>query len=77
MIQILKVTKAAWILNVILLVLSLSASMARAADLFAWVTDGSLRVRVGATFSLAEAASAHRALEGRATTGKVLLLPAN
>jgi hypothetical protein len=32
--KILKVTKAAWIVNVILLVLSLSASMARAADLF-------------------------------------------
>jgi NADPH2:quinone reductase len=50
---------------------------ARAADLFAWVADGSLRVRVGATFLLTEAAAAHRALEGRATTGKVLLLPAN
>ena len=49
----------------------------RAAELFAWVADGSLRVRVGATFSLSEAAAAHRALEGRATTGKVLLLPAN
>ena len=48
---------------------------ARAADLFAWLADGSLRVRIGATFPLAGTADAHRALEARATTGKVLLLP--
>ena len=47
----------------------------RAADLFAWIADGSLRVRIGATFPLAQAADAHRALEGRATTGKVLIVP--
>jgi NADPH2:quinone reductase len=34
-----------------------------------------LDVRIGATFALADAADAHRALEGRATTGKVLLVP--
>ena len=48
---------------------------ARASDLFAWIAEGSLRVRIGATFPLAQAADAHRALEGRATTGKVLLVP--
>jgi NADPH2:quinone reductase len=48
---------------------------ARAADLFAWIADGSLRVRIGATFPLARTADAHRALESRGTTGKVLLLP--
>lgn len=48
---------------------------ARAADLFAWIAGGSLRVRIGATWPLAETAAAHRALESRATTGKVLLLP--
>ena len=48
---------------------------ARAADLFAWIATRALRVRIGATFSLAAAAEAHRALEGRTTTGKVLLLP--
>jgi NADPH2:quinone reductase len=48
---------------------------ARAGDLFAWIAAGKLRVRVGATYSLRDAAEAHRALEGRATTGKVLLLP--
>ena len=47
----------------------------RAGELFAAVVDGTLDVRIGATFPLADAAEAHRALEGRATTGKVLLLP--
>jgi NADPH:quinone reductase len=47
----------------------------RAGELFAAVAAGTLRVRVGARFPLAEAARAHEALEGRATTGKVLLLP--
>ena len=48
---------------------------ARAAELLGWVADGSLTVRVGATYPLGEAAEAHRALEGRKTTGKVLLVP--
>jgi NADPH2:quinone reductase len=47
----------------------------RAGDLFGWVARGELAVRIGATFPLAEAAAAHRALEGRRTTGKVLLEP--
>lgn len=47
----------------------------RAGDLFNWVTSGALRVRVDREFPLAQAAEAHRALEGRQTTGKVLLLP--
>lgn len=41
-----------------------------------WVLDGSLRVSVGATFPLAEAAEAHRRLEGRGTQGKLILVPA-
>ena len=48
---------------------------ARAAEVFGWVINGALRVHVGATFPLRAAAEAHRALEGRATTGKVLLVP--
>ena len=48
---------------------------ARAADLFAWIMNGSLRVRIGATFALTAVADAQHALEGRRTTGKVLLLP--
>jgi NADPH:quinone reductase len=48
---------------------------ARSDDLFAWIAKGELKVRIGATFPLTAAAEAHRALEGRTTTGKVLLLP--
>jgi NADPH:quinone reductase len=47
----------------------------RSSELLGWVADGSLKVRVGAEFPLARAADAHRALEGRRTTGKVLLIP--
>lgn len=47
----------------------------RSDDLFAAVLAGTLDVRIGASFPLADAAAAHRALEGRTTTGKVLLLP--
>ena len=47
----------------------------RADDLFKWYLSGELKVRIGATFSLAETPEAHRALEGRKTTGKVILLP--
>ena len=47
----------------------------RADDLFRWYAAGELKVRIGATFPLADAAEAQRALEGRGTTGKVLLIP--
>lgn len=47
----------------------------RAGELFDAVLTGALDVRVGARFPLAGAADAHRALEGRATTGKVLVVP--
>lgn len=49
--------------------------MDRARDLFQWILSDSLDVLIGATYPLADAAEAHRALEGRATTGKVLLIP--
>ena len=49
---------------------------ARTDDLFGAVRAGALHVRIGASFPLTAAADAHRALESRATTGKVLLLPA-
>ena len=48
---------------------------ARAADVLGEAAAGRLEVRIDRTFPLAEAADAHRALEGRQTTGKVLLLP--
>jgi NADPH2:quinone reductase len=47
----------------------------RAAEVLGWVRDGSLNVRIGAEYPLERAADAHRALEGRQTTGKVLLVP--
>jgi NADPH2:quinone reductase len=47
----------------------------RTADLFTWTAAGRLKLRIEKTFPLAEAAEAHRQLEARKTTGKVLLLP--
>jgi NADPH:quinone reductase len=49
--------------------------LSRCDDLFSWIQSGGLVVRVGHEYPLADAANAHRALEGRQTTGKVLLLP--
>jgi NADPH2:quinone reductase len=49
--------------------------LSRASDLFTWVKSGELKVRIDRTFPLAEAAAAHRALEARDTTGKLLLIP--
>jgi NADPH:quinone reductase len=46
----------------------------RAGDLFTWITDGSLRVRIGGRVPLAEAAEAHRMIESRQTAGKILLV---
>lgn len=48
---------------------------ARASALFQAVQDESLRVRISTTFPLAQARAAHEALEARATTGKILLIP--
>jgi NADPH2:quinone reductase len=45
----------------------------RAADVFGWVASGALKVRIGHRYRLQDAAQAHRDLEGRKTTGKVLL----
>ena len=50
--------------------------LARAGEVLGWVADRSLSVHIGREYPLAEAAAAHRALEGRETTGKVLLIPA-
>jgi NADPH2:quinone reductase len=47
----------------------------RSADIFGLVAEGGLDVRVGHTYRLEDAAQAHRELEGRHTTGKLLLLP--
>jgi NADPH2:quinone reductase len=47
----------------------------RAHDLFAWLADGSLKLRIEYIYALKDAAQAHRDLESRKTTGKVLLTP--
>jgi NADPH2:quinone reductase len=47
----------------------------RAADVLGWIAAGELKLRIEEEYPLARAADAHRALEGRRTTGKVLLLP--
>lgn len=47
----------------------------RAEDVLGWIAEGKLKINIGLELPLAEAAEAHRALEGRRTTGKVLLIP--
>ncbi|MER6766548.1 zinc-binding dehydrogenase, partial [Amycolatopsis sp. NPDC000746] len=47
----------------------------RASELFAAVQDGSLNVRIGGRYPLADARKAHEDLQGRRTTGKLLLIP--
>jgi NADPH2:quinone reductase len=47
----------------------------RAGDVLGWVASGELKVRVDSEFALAEATEAHRRLESRATSGKLLLIP--
>jgi NADPH2:quinone reductase len=49
--------------------------LARAGDVLGWIRDGKLKLRMEFEFPLEDAAEAHRALEGRRTTGKVLLVP--
>ncbi|MDX1622294.1 MAG: quinone oxidoreductase [Nitriliruptorales bacterium] len=47
----------------------------RATDLYGWLANGDIEVRIDRSFGLEEAAEAHRYLEGRKTHGKVLLTP--
>ena len=47
----------------------------RAGDVFDALADGTLRIRVGAAYPLTQASQAHLDLEGRRTTGSVVLLP--
>jgi NADPH2:quinone reductase len=53
-----------------------SASLQRrAGDVLRWVATGKLSLRIGATLPLEQAAEAHRQLESRSTTGKLILIP--
>jgi NADPH2:quinone reductase len=47
----------------------------RAGDILQWVADGELKLRIEHTYPLSEVAQAHRDLQGRVTTGKLVLLP--
>lgn len=47
----------------------------RSGEVLGWIRDGKLKLRMETDFALKDAAEAHRALEGRKTTGKVLLIP--
>ena len=47
----------------------------RAGDVLGWVRSGELKLRIGGEYPLSEASEAHRQLESRATTGKLLLIP--
>ena len=49
--------------------------LGRARDLFAWLEAGELELRIDRIMPLAEATIAHRDLEGRVTSGKLLLKP--
>ena len=47
----------------------------RAGDVLKWVGEGKLKLHIHKTYKLQDAAEAHRDLEGRKTTGKLLLIP--
>ncbi|MBV8820456.1 MAG: zinc-binding dehydrogenase, partial [Acidobacteriaceae bacterium] len=47
----------------------------RAGDVLGWIASGKLKLRVDKIYALADAAQAHRDLEGRKTAGKLLLVP--
>ena len=47
----------------------------RGESVLSWIGNNALEVRIGGTYSLSDAAQAHRDLEGRKTTGKLLLIP--
>ena len=49
--------------------------VSRTEELFGWIRDGRLEVRVGGTYPLSDAGRAHDDLAGRRTTGKLLLVP--
>ncbi len=56
-------------------ILTRSALLERATALFNWVADGKLNLQIHPPYALADAAQAHRDLEARKTTGKLLLIP--
>ena len=51
------------------------AGVDRSDDVIGWVSKGELKLRIEKTFALSDAAEAHRELESRRTTGKLLIVP--
>ena len=49
--------------------------LARSSAVFGMMAAGKLKLRIAHVYPLAEAQQAHRDLEGRKTTGKLLLIP--
>ena len=49
--------------------------LGRAGDVFGWIADGELQLRIGGRYPLEDARRAHEDLEGRRTTGKLILVP--
>jgi NADPH2:quinone reductase len=47
----------------------------RAGEVLGWIKEGKIKLRIEHQFPLAQAAEGHKALEGRKTTGKILLIP--
>ncbi|MEZ4559201.1 MAG: quinone oxidoreductase [Caldilineaceae bacterium] len=56
-------------------VLNREELLQRCNDLFNWLENGTLHVRIDQTFALADAPDAHRCMEARKTKGKVVLVP--
>jgi NADPH2:quinone reductase len=48
---------------------------AHAGELFDWISQGKLKLRIGGVYPLADAAQAHADMASRTTTGKLLLIP--
>ncbi|HEX2495988.1 MAG TPA: zinc-binding dehydrogenase, partial [Gaiellaceae bacterium] len=47
----------------------------RAREVFGWIAEGKLQIRIGGRYPLADARRAHEDLEARRTTGKLILIP--
>lgn len=56
-------------------ILNRAELLKRASELFHWTASGELKLRIDRVFPLSEAAEAHRLLESRKTTGKLVLVP--
>ena len=56
-------------------IMSRDELLQRSGDLFSWIKEGQLTVRIGGRYPVAEAARAHDDLAARRTTGKLLLIP--